>query len=54
MSLPDEESALTIFYKLKNLFFDEGQDEEHIASLIRQEPIKTIGTVILLLTKSYN
>ena len=54
MSLPDEENSTAIFYKLKSLFFDENQDDEHIIKTIRQDPIKTVGSMLYELTKSYN
>jgi hypothetical protein len=54
MSLLDEENGTAIFYKLKALFFDENQDDEHIINAIRQEPIKIVGNMFYELTKSYN
>lgn len=54
MSLLDEENGTAFFYKLKVLFFDENQDDDHMLSVIRSEPIKIIGNMLFVLTKSYN
>ncbi len=54
MSLLDEENGTVFFYKLRTLFFDDNQDDDHILSIIRSEPIKIIGNMLFILTKSYN
>jgi len=51
MNIPEEDNGINIFDQLKHLFFDDHLDNEQVASLICQEPIKHIDRILLTLTQ---
>lgn len=54
MSIPNEESGIFFFDKIKHMFFDGSTDDQEIISIIRADPFKSVGNMFLHLTLEYN
>ncbi len=52
--MTNEDNGSLMFFKLKNIFFEEHLDEEQIASIIRDSPIKVIDKILTKITDYYN